>query len=84
MQIEVDKRRAFVLLKTDPKKSSLEVMRSLARIAGVEKVFMAEGEWSFVVEVSEGSAEKAKEVASRLKRVRGVREAKDVATLEMR
>jgi len=70
-------RRLWLLLKTDTKTSSMEIMGRLAGLPGVRKVHMTEGEWSFVLEVS-GKPERAREVASRVSRIPGVKETKGV------
>lgn len=70
-----DERRLWLLLKTDVKANSLELMGKLAALPGVREVHMTEGEWSFVVEVSAGEG-KLGGIAHRLSRIPGVRSAK--------
>ena len=64
----------FVLLKTDPKSSSTELARVIARFPGMQEVWLTEGKYSFVARFSvpPESLQRLKSAIARNKAVLGV------------
>jgi len=73
-ELSIGEKATYLLLQTNPNENSMIIMGCLRALNGVEEVYFASGEWSFVAKISGNSDECKKEAL----RVPGVKTAKIV------